>query len=313
MDLSAGLELTQSFLVLAEELNFRRTAQRLAVDQSALTRRIQKLEQLVGFALFERTTREVSLTPAGRSFYEANAGLLHNFSASVRAARRVAEGKAGILRIGYMAFATFDVMPQAVARFREAAPDVDVRMAYMRTQGQKLALADGTLDLGYMIGPFDHSEFHTLTVAEDPLRVIVPEDHPLAARESVDPGELADVPLVLGDMAEWEAYRWRLEEMFATAGVRTTAPLEASNTLALVGLVRAGLGAAIYPGRLRTLLGGGMAMRPISDPRFRIETILVWKRTNRTASIRSFVQIAKKLAETASDETLQRPGLQESR
>lgn len=68
MDISVELELTQSFLVLAEELNFRRTAQRLAVDQSALTRRIQKLEQSLGFPLFERTTREVSLTPAGRSF-----------------------------------------------------------------------------------------------------------------------------------------------------------------------------------------------------------------------------------------------------
>jgi DNA-binding transcriptional LysR family regulator len=299
MDLSAGLELTQSFLVLAEELNFRRTAQRLAVDQSALTRRIQKLEQLVGFALFERTTREVSLTPAGRSFYEANAGLLHGFSASVRAARRVAEGKAGTLRIGYMAFATFDAMPQAVARFRQAAPDVDVRMAYMRTQGQKLALSDGSLDAGYMIGPFDHSEFHSLTVASDALCVMVPADHALALRESIDPAELADIPLVLGDMAEWEAYRWRLDEMFASAGVKPPPPLEASNTLALVGLVRAGLGATIYPERLQALLGAGVVMRPIADARFRIETILVWKRTNRTAGVRSFVEIATKLAAAA--------------
>ena len=69
MDPEAGLELTQSFIVVAEELNFRRSAERLHVDQSALSRRIQKLEHILGFALFERTTREVSLTPAGRSFY----------------------------------------------------------------------------------------------------------------------------------------------------------------------------------------------------------------------------------------------------
>ncbi len=299
MDISVELELTQSFLVLAEELNFRRTAQRLAVDQSALTRRIQKLEQSLGFPLFERTTREVSLTPAGRSFYEANAGLLHGFSASVRAARRVAEGKTGTLRVGYMAFAALDAMPQAVAQFRASAPDVDVRMAYMRTQGQKLALSDGSLDVGYMIGPFDHSEFHSLSVAADPLCAIMPSGHPLAARETIDPAELADAPLVLGDMAEWEAYRWRLDEMFASVGVKAAPALEASNTLALIGLVRAGLGVTIYPGRLKSILGEGLTVRPLADSRFRVETILVWKRTNRTVSVRSFVDIARRIARDA--------------
>ena len=180
MDVSVALELCQSFLVLAEELSFRRTAQRLGVDQSALTRRIQKLENMLGFALFERTTREVSLTPAGRAFYEANAGLLLGFSASVKTARRVADGKTGTLRVGYMAFAALDIMPMAVARFRDMAPDVDIRMAYMRTQGQKLTLSDGSLDIGHMIGPFDHSEFHSLTVAVDRLCVFMPPDHALA-------------------------------------------------------------------------------------------------------------------------------------
>ncbi|MBN9070372.1 MAG: LysR family transcriptional regulator [Rhizobiales bacterium] len=296
MDVSAGLDLTQSFLVLAEELNFRRTAQRLAIDQSALTRRIQKLEMLLGFALFERTTREVSLTPAGRAFYEANAGLLHGFTASVRAARRVAEGKTGTLRVGYMAFAALGIMPPAVTHFRQAAPDVDVRLSYMRTQGQKLALSDGSLDVGYMIGPFEHSEFHSLTMATDPLAAVTPADHPLAAGRTVRPADLDGVPLVLGDMAEWEAYRWRLDEMFASAGFRPTVVMEASSTLALIGLVQAGLGISIYPARIARLLGDDLAVRPIDDPRFRMETILVWKRTNRTASVRRYVDIARRLA-----------------
>lgn len=61
MDSPAGLDLVHSFLVVADELNFRRSAERLNVDQSALTRRIQRLEQAVGFRLLERTTREVTL------------------------------------------------------------------------------------------------------------------------------------------------------------------------------------------------------------------------------------------------------------
>ena len=300
MDVSAGLDLTQSFLILAEELNFRRTAQRLAIDQSALTRRIQRLEQFLGFALFERTTREVSLTPAGRAFYDANQGLLLGFANSVKAALRVAEGKAGVLRIAYMAFATLDIMPEAVARFGALAPHVDIGLTYMRTQGQKLALSEGLIDLGYMIGPFDHGEFHSLPLASDPLCIVMRADHPLAGHRSIKPEQLAGVPLVLGEMAEWEAYRWRLDEMFAAAGVKPSVAHEASSTMALIGLVKAGLGVTVYPGRLSQILGPAFAVRPLSGKRFRIATILVWKRTNRSESLRNFVAIARELARPAS-------------
>ena len=296
MDVSAGLDLTRSFLVLAEELNFRRTAQRLGIDQSALTRRIQRLEQFLGFALFERTTREVSLTPAGRAFYDANAGLVLGFAASVEAARRVAEGKAGELRIAYMAFAALDGMPEAVARFRAAAPHVGIGLTYMRTQGQKLALAEGQIDFGYMIGPFDHGEFHSLPVADDRLAVVMPAGHPLAAGACVAPRDLAGVPMVLGEMAEWEAYRWRLDEMFGASGVKPALAVEASSTMALIGLVKSGLGVTVYPARLAAILGPALAVRPIADARFRIATILVWKRNNRTESMRRFVAIARDVA-----------------
>lgn len=118
MTTEEGLELTQSFLVVAQELNFRRSAERLNIDQSALTRRIQKLEHVLGFALFERTTREVSLTPAGRSFFKANAKLLQNYAQAVYEARLVAEGKTGVLRLAYMAFAATELMPLAVSHYR---------------------------------------------------------------------------------------------------------------------------------------------------------------------------------------------------
>src|SRR5690606_15298286 len=135
------IDLVQSFLAVADALNFRRGAERLNIEQSALTRRIQRLEHLVGFPLFERTTREVRLTPAGRVFYQHNSGLAGGYLHALQSARLVAEGKAGALRISYMAFAATGLMPQAVARYRALFPHVDIRLNYIRTQGQKLALA----------------------------------------------------------------------------------------------------------------------------------------------------------------------------
>jgi len=267
----------------------------LHIDQSALTRRIQKLERFLGFALFERTTREVSLTAAGRSFYEENARLLQSYLRSVEGARLVAEGKTGTLRVAYMAFSATELMPQAVSRFRRLYPHVEVSLRYIRTQGQKLALAHDEIDIGYMIGPFEHSEFHSLLLKSDPLYAVTPKNHRLTRLQEVRPIDLAEEELILGDMIEWEAYRWRLNEMFSSEGVPLNTGLVASNTLALIGLVAAGLGVTIYPESLIGFLGRNVEVRPIINPNFRIQTILVWKRTNRAKSVRHFVEVAKNL------------------
>lgn len=295
MDSPAGLDLVHSFLVVADELNFRRSAERLHLDQSALSRRIQKLEQTLGFRLLERTTREVTLTAAGRRFYEDNVELLRRYGEAVTAARGIAEGHTGIVRVAYMAFAATELVPRTVARFGQLHPHVEVRLRYIRTQGQKLALANDEVDIGYMIGPFVHSEYNAVRLASDPLYVVGPRSHPLLRRASVRPADLAGVDLILGDMAEWGEYRWRLADLFHGVGVPLRVRLEASNTLALIGLVAAGLGVTIYPESLVGFLWRNLEVRPIQHPDFRGETVLVWKRTNRSGPIRRFIEVATNL------------------
>lgn len=245
MQSPAGLDLVHSFLVVADELNFRRSAERLHLDQSALTRRIQKLEQTVGFRLLERTTREVTLTAAGRRFYEDNVALLQRYAEAVATARGVAEGKTGTVRVAYMAFAATELVPRTVARFGQLYPHVEVKLRYIRTQGQKLALASDEIDIGYMIGPFVHSEYNSVRLASDPLYLVGPRNHPLLRQVSVQPSDLQDADLILGDMTEWGEFRWRLAELFHSLGIPLRVRLEASNTLALIGLVAAGLGLTI--------------------------------------------------------------------
>ncbi len=295
MQQAAGLDLVQSFLIVAEELNFRRSAERMNLDQSALTRRIQKLEEGLGFKLLERTTREVTLTRAGQSFYQDNAHLVARYEQSVEGARRIADGKTGLLRIAYMAFAATELMPLAVARFRQVHPHIDVALQYIRTQGQKLALANDEIDVGYMIGPFDHSEYHTITLAVDPLYVVTPKNHRFVRKPAVDPHDLANEDLILGDMREWGEFRWRLNDMFSSEGIPVRVSLEASNTLALIGLVSAGLGITIYPESLIGFLGRNVEVRLIRHEAFTSRTVLVWKRTNRDVQVRSFVEVAKHL------------------
>ncbi len=290
-----GLENLQTFLALAQELNFRRTAERLHLDQSALSRRIQKLEQSIGFRLLDRTTREVSLTQAGQRFYQDNSDLLRSYDESIQTARRVAEGKAGLLRVAYMAFAATELMPSAMLRFRQAHPHIDVRLEYIRTQGQKIALANGDVDVGYLIGPFEHPDFNVQLLSSEPLYIATPRNHPLLLRPKITPGDLVDQPIILGNMREWDEYRWRLNDMFSGEGIALNVTLEASNTLALNGLVAAGLGITIYPESLIGFLGRNVEVRQIMHPAFRSRTALVWKRSNRAPQVEAFIQVARQI------------------
>ena len=214
-----GMDLVRSFLVVAEQLNFRRSAERLNLDQSALTRRVQKLEDSSGYRLLDRSTGEVALTPAGRSFYRDSAHLLQHFRDTVETARWVAKGKAGVLRVACMAFAATELMPRAVARFRSDHPHVEVSLQYIRTQGQKLALANDEIDLGFMIGPFDHPDFDTTLLSSELLYAVIPLDHPLLAQPSLSPADLKDQPMILGDVREWAEFRWRLTDLFNAEGI----------------------------------------------------------------------------------------------
>lgn len=293
MTATPGIDLVQSFLTVAEQLNFRRSAEWLNLDQSALTRRIQRLEHHLGFRLLDRTTREVVLTPAGRTFYQDNDHLMQRYRDTVENARRVAEGKTGVLRVAYMAFAATELMPRSVARFRAAHPHVEVSMQYIRTQGQKLALANDEVDLGFMIGPFDHPDFDCAALSSEMLYAVTPLGHSLLQGPALAPVDLKDHPLILGDVREWAEFRWRLNDIFNAEGIELRPALEASNTLALIGLVAAGLGVTILPQSLVGSIGNNVAVRPIDHAAFRSRTILAWRSRDRSALVRDFVATAR--------------------
>lgn len=289
-----GLDLIRSFFIVAEELNFRRSAERLHLDQSALTRRIQKLEQAVGFSLFERTTREVVLTPAGRAYYNDNKRLLGDYDRSVEAARSISTGHSGILTIAYMTFAAVDLMPRAVAAYRRLRPHMALRLRYVRTQGQKILLANGEIDVGFLLGPLVHSDFESRLLTSDRLCVVAHCDHPLLQQTSIRPEDLDGHPVVLGDTSEWEFYRWRLDDLFGQKGVVLQVEFQASTSVAIFGLVRAGLGVTILPECLIPALHSDLQAREISQSGFVIETCLAWRRDSNLKAVRDFVDIAAK-------------------
>ena len=285
----------EAFNVVAVELSFRRAAERLAIDQSALSRRIRQLEGLLGYQLIRRTTREVSLTAAGEVFHERTRLMSSMIGTAIQAARVAAEGKTGSLKIGYMSFAAIEAMPRVVSEFSRRYPDIDLELQYMRTQGQKIELSRNNLDVGFMLGPFSHPQFETRLLVAEPPVAIISTDHKLATRPSVTLADIAHYPMVLGNMAEWDFFRLFVNDMFSRDGHSIKIRYEASNALGILGLVSEGLGVSIYSQGIARFQPRTIVTKPISDCDATISTLLIWNRAYKTPALMNFVTVAEEL------------------
>ena len=216
----------QAFMAIAEELSFRRAAERVLIDQSALSRRVQNLEESLGYPLLFRTTREVVLTEAGRVFYEEIAPAM-----------------------------------QSLGR----AADVALELRYFRTKAQKLAISRGDIDAGFMLGPFQNPQFDQLNVTAEALVALIPEHNPLAAQDRVTLADLAAQKLILGSHDQWDFFRMLIGDLFSAEGLATDVAYEPSNSLGIMGLVAHGLGVSIYAESIRRFQPQGMVFRPIAD------------------------------------------------
>ena len=293
------IESLQTFLAVAEELSFRRAADRMNIDHSVISKRIKDLELRVGFPLFYRTTRAVQLTEAGRVLYEGNHGIVASLRKSIEAARRVSDGRSGRLRLGYMAFAATTTMPAALSAFSQRFPEVSVELNYMGTQAQKIALARHEIDAAFLIGPFEHDDFETLCVSDEALVGVVPVGHDRARCPSLSLADLARSPLILGDVTVWGFYRLLLDDLFAACGLDVRPRFEPSSTLGILGLVSAGLGVTLLPDGFRTLTVANVLVLPISDCQTRIQTLVVCRRiASRTT--RHFVEACRSLTGAAA-------------
>src|SRR5262245_38339803 len=134
-------------VAVAEELHFTRASVRLRIAQPHLSQEIRRLEREIGVELFVRTKRSVALTPAGRAFLQRVRIVLDDTADAVHAARRASRGETGRVSLGSVSVAAIGVIPDAIARFRSAYPDVEVLLKDVSSEEGLEAVRTGQLDL----------------------------------------------------------------------------------------------------------------------------------------------------------------------
>jgi DNA-binding transcriptional LysR family regulator len=162
------------FVAVGEELHFGRAAERLNMTQPPLSRQIRLLEHQIGTPLFERTSRVVRFTAAGKAFFPEAARILRIADEAAATARRVAKGDRGSIAIGFTAAFGYGLLPGLVRRLRERVPDISLTLKEMVTTRQLEALDAGQLDIGLMRPHAPQGGVETVSLAREALMLAVP-------------------------------------------------------------------------------------------------------------------------------------------
>lgn len=256
----------RQFTAVAEELSFRRAAERLYMAQPPLSVAIRKLEEEIGEQLFERGSRGVRLTAAGQSAYEAAVKCLRDADDVLSAARAAAKGEAGRLRIGFIGSVTFGLMPRLIRAFSARYPNVKLELHEATNAEAVSAVEGGTLDIGFVRVPTQRPPVVKFQQIErDVFCIALPATHPLAARKSLRLKDLADQPFVGYARSRAGGLHAAVTQLLQSVGVSPSVVQEGVQVQTVIGLVESGLGLALVPSVSSAHAPRRVAFRPIRD------------------------------------------------
>jgi DNA-binding transcriptional LysR family regulator len=288
------------FVAVAEELSFRRAAERLRIAQPALSRTIFDLEAAMDVLLLERTTRVVRLTEAGRRFLEASRRVIGETEAAVAIARRVHQGELGELVVGYNDFAINGALPTIVRAFRARYPDVAVRLLTMTSPRMAQALVEDAIDIGFLTGRSHAEGFDSFVVRDERLVCLLPASHPLAAKRALSLGDLDGQPFVEGQRDLWGSFLAPIHDFCRASGCALQVVQTAQYSDGIVGLVEAGMGLAFYVDAEWLHLRRGIVVRPLVETPPLFQSLAVWNGHKRSAAVESFLSVARNVVARAA-------------
>lgn len=288
------------FVAVAEELSFRRAAERLHISQPALSTQIRQLESSIDATLLERDTHRVALTAAGKFYLESCRQLLRESEDAAQAAHRISYGKAGKLSIGFVGSLGHALVPRILRAYRQAFPDVQLELAEMDTTRQIEALNARQLDVG-IIGlglSTEISDLQLVTIDEEALMAVLPEGHPLLAQfpDNLPLSALANENFYLAERESAPLYNPWILVLCQQAGFAPHVVDESGQPITVLNYVAAGLGVTVLPAQFQRLAPVGAQFVPLTAPTPLYRYCVAWSPQNAHSALMNFVETAKQKA-----------------
>jgi len=203
----------EAFLAVAQELHFGRAADRLRVSAPWMSHTVRDLEHALGVELLSRTTRSVELTPAGQVFAGLASQVIAGLAAAVKTVRAMSPTAHGTLRLGYTIGAGLDVVPRLLRTYHDREPAAVIETEEYDFTDPSAGLRDNRVHAAVVRPPLGLPGLVSVELATERLVASLPEDHPLAARQSLSVADVLPEPIVAAPVSPgpWRDY-WLLTE-----------------------------------------------------------------------------------------------------
>ncbi len=285
------------FVAVAEELSFRKAAQRLDISRPALSKQVKDLEDEISVKLLDRDTVSVALTKAGELFLEDSKKLLVKADRAIERAKQAHSGNSGKLRIGSVGVIAPDFLPEMLKLFSEMYPDVEVSFLDLLPGEQLDALAKGRIDIGFAQGRQDLNitSLRSLCVVHSYFGVAVSGRHPLASRKKLSLRETRGETLLCLGCDDLAGHRETICQIYPEEELRPSKIQQVEDYNSLVSLIAGNQGITLLP-HVLDLTDQGIVILPIIGTKVDLDFHLwaVWQRHLPSLHIKHFVQLLER-------------------
>ena len=281
------------FVAVAEELNFTRAAKRLNLAQPPLSAQIKRLERALGVSLFERTSRHVELTPAGKALLTGARRTLAEAQRTVASSQHAGMGQVDTLRVGITDSAALSVLTRIVRPFRTEFPTVYLDLRDGTSLGQIEAVRADAVDVALTRGPVSESTLTVEVLVQERLCLAVSDRHPLARRRQVMWAELSSQPMILFPRQLAPAFHDLIMAGCQRAGFSPNVAYEASEIQTILSFVAAELGVAVVAESVRNARRAGVIIRPLGDAPVWAPLLAICRPERKVAALTAFLRYAR--------------------
>ena len=257
-------------------------ARKLHTSQPSLSRQIRDLEDEVGAQLLTRSARGIELTPAGRAFLDHARLVLSHVEAGAGAARRVAHPAKPCFVMGFLTNHELTWMPETFRILRDELPNIDVMISSQYSPPLANALVKGTIDAAFLRREKGFPELAFRHLVKEPLVVVLPSDHRLAALKAIRPADLVGETFVTVSNRATPVLRAVIDNYLKRSGIHITPAHEIDHVVMGMTLIASTGGVGLLPAYVQNFLTRSVTSRPLKGAAPTVDLVLGYKKSNKS-------------------------------